>query len=482
MSTVITNPFHQKLLLAAAAIGMLLDGLDGSIVNIILPQISESFDIDTGTVSWVIITYLLMAAGLIIIFGKGAERGYLRKIFLGGILVFTIGSAVCGLSPDFGILIVSRIFQGIGAAMVVATSPLLCVKYLPKEMLGMCLGAITMSMSIGIAAGPAIGGFLAQYLSWHWVFLINIPIGLFILPFGLYVIPKDISNKLQPFDVPGSILLFSIMVFGVFVLASTPHLGITDPLILICIVLCFICTLVFIIWELQCSTPLINIRVFTVWEFTAAFLTFLFMSCVFMGVMYLLPFYLQAGMKFDTAMSGLYLLIPPIITAIIGIPIGNWSDRIGRRPFSIVGSFTLIATSCIYLVIIPEMGLIPLLTVLIFMGLLWGFVGGPVASRVVDNAPCGEEGTGSSLMITAVYLGSVIGTALYATTFTISTAGNGIVSFSDLDLSIFMNGFHFSMLIGLILSIVTFVLSVIVREKKGSDTTNDCFFTEKRII
>ncbi|MDD1724180.1 MAG: MFS transporter, partial [Methanospirillum sp.] len=130
MTHLITHPFRQKLLLLAASTGMLLDGLDGSIVNIILPQIAESFDIDTGTVSWVIITYLLMMAGLILIMGKIAERGLLRCIFPSGILVFTLGSAICGIAPDFEILLVSRIFQGIGAAMVAATAPLLCVTYL----------------------------------------------------------------------------------------------------------------------------------------------------------------------------------------------------------------------------------------------------------------------------------------------------------------------------------------------------------------
>jgi MFS family permease len=211
---------------------------------------------------------------------------------------------------------------------------------------------------------------------------------------------------------------------------------------------------------------LINVRIFTAWKFTAVFLTFLIINIVFMGIFYLQPFYLQAGMQFDAAVSGLYLLIPPAITAIIGIPLGKWSDRIGRRPFAIAACLVLIAISSIYLVILPEMGQVPLLAGLILMGLFWGFAGGPVASRVVDYAPCGEEGTASSLMITAMYLGCAIGIAVYATTFTIATAEEGIVAFSELDTGTLMNGFHFSMMIGLVFSVVAFVLSVIVRERK----------------
>lgn len=465
MPKVITNPLHQKLLIAVAATGMLLDGLDGSIVNIILPQICKSFSIDAGTVSWVIITYLLMVSGLILIFGKVAERGFLRKIFPGGILIFTIGSAACGLSPDFGILLAARIFQGIGAAMMAATAPLLCVTYLPKNMLGVSLGAITVTCSIGAAAGPAIGGFLTHYLSWNWVFLINIPIGLLAFPFAWRVIPKDTPQMKQPFDLIGAVMLFGMMVSGIYIMERIPHLGITDPQMLLCTALCIVCTIVFIARELRYATPLINIRVFTVLNFTAVLLALLILNIVPMGIFYLLPFFLTAGLHFDTLASGLYLLITPAITAIIGIPFGRWSDRIGRRPFAIVSCLTLIAANCIYLVIVPEMGLIPLVASLILMGLLWGIAGGTVSSRVVDYAPRGEEGTGSSLMVTSLYLGGVIGIALYAAAFTAATSGGGIVAFSDLPLGTFMKGFHFSMLIGLVLSIAAFVLSAIVREK-----------------
>ncbi len=467
MSDIITNPLHQKLLLAAAATGMLFDGLDSSIVNIVLPQMSESFGIDAGTVSWVVITYLLMMAGLILVFGKIAERGLLRKIFLGGLLIFTLGSAACGLSPNFGFLLASRILQGIGAAMIAATAPLLCVTYLPKNMLGMSLGTMAMTVSIGAVAGPAIGGVITHYLTWHWIFLINIPIGLLLLPFGLHAIPKDGPWIKQPFDFTGAALLFGAIVFEVYALERIPHLGIANQQMLICMVLGLVCAIAFLARELHCTTPLINVRIFSAWKFTAVFLAFFIISIVYMGIFYLLPFYLQAGMQLDPAVSGLYLLISPAITAIIGIPLGKWSDRIGRRPFAIVACLILIAISSIYLMIIPEMGRILLIAGLILMGLFWGFAGGPVASRVVDYAPSGEEGTASSLMIAAMYLGCVIGIALYATTFTIATAEDGIIAFSELDMDTLMNGFHFSMMIGLVLSVAAFVLSIIVRERKN---------------
>lgn len=468
MFSITSNHLHQRLLLAVIAIGMFLDGLDGSIVTIILPQISASFGTDTGTISWVIITYLLMLAGLILIIGKTAERGYIKSIFLLGLGIFALGSASCGLSGDLAVLLGSRIIQGIGAAMIAATATLLCVTYLPKEMLGMALGTISMSVSIGVAAGPAIGGFIAQYLSWHWAFLINVPVCIIVMIMAWFVIPPDHKPEHQTFDILGAALLFGFMASGVYVLERIPHLGITDMQIIISTSICIVALILFLLREHWCTQPLLHLRIFRTWEFTATFIAFLLFGCLYMGVLYLLPFFLQAGMAYDPVLSGLCLLIPPVLTAIIGIPFGAWSDRIGRRPFAIAGSLCIIAVTGTFMLIQPETGAIPLLLGLVFMGIFWGCAGGPVASRVVETAPEGEEGTGSSLMITAVYLGCVIGTALFATFFTVGTASHGAIAFSDLTPDIFMQGFHTSMAVGCILSVITLVLSALVREQKTS--------------
>ena len=142
MTSLIVDPLRQKLLLAAIALGVVMDGIDGSIVNVALPTMAAYFDTDTGTIAWVIITYLLMMAGLLLVFGKLAERGYAKKLFLSGFVIFTLGSAACGIAPTLDILLVARLVQGLGAAMIAAVAPLLCIRYLPKEMLGTALGVI----------------------------------------------------------------------------------------------------------------------------------------------------------------------------------------------------------------------------------------------------------------------------------------------------------------------------------------------------
>ena len=155
----------STLIIITMVFGVLMDGIDGSIVNVALPSIADSFGTDTSVVSWVTISYFLMLAGLLLPFGKIADAGHIRKVFLSGFVVFTIGSLACALSPTLTVLVASRILQGIGAAALAAVAPMICVKLLPAKHLGKSLGIMTVAAALGFAIGPALGGLLVGLLS-----------------------------------------------------------------------------------------------------------------------------------------------------------------------------------------------------------------------------------------------------------------------------------------------------------------------------
>jgi MFS family permease len=198
-------------------------------------------------------------------------------------------------------------------------------------------------------------------------------------------------------------------------------------------------------------------------------MAFLLINILFMGILYLLPFYLTTEMKFNLATIGMYLFIPPLVTALLSVPFGRMSDRYGRRWFVVSACVLLIVYYVIFAMIVPETGIIPLLVALILMGAVYGIAGGAASSRIIEIAPEGEKGTGSSLMITALYLGSVIGTALFATLFTFATSSGGVVAFASLDSATFLSGFHFTMVIGLILSIFPLIFSAIVKDEQKNN-------------
>ncbi len=225
-------PKQSLLLLIAVALGGLMDGLDGSIINIALPVIAADFGTDTGSVSWTVIIYLLMVAGTILIFGNIAGRGHVKKTLIIGFGTFTIASLLCGLSVSLPMLIAARLVQGLGAAMIIACAPIVCVKFMPSNILGLSFGVLTAATSIGFAVGPAIGGILTHYLSWNRIFFINIPIGIFAVLYCLKVVPKGQAENSAQFDWIGAVLLFIVMASGVYVLERLPHFGFTHPQII----------------------------------------------------------------------------------------------------------------------------------------------------------------------------------------------------------------------------------------------------------
>ena len=453
----------QAFLLIAIIFVVTMDGLDASIVNVALPSIASALEIDTSTAGWVSVTYFMMMASLLLAFGKLADRGIIKSILIAGLIIFSVFSVACGLSSSIEILLISRVFQGVGAAIMGACAPLLCVRFLPSNKLGVGLGIVTMGASIGYASGPALGGIITEYLSWHWIFFINIPIGIVGIVFLMKVIPRDEGYVRSYFDLPGALLMFIAVIAGVFALERFTHVGLGNIQIVSATIICLTSFVLFIIWERKCRTPILNLKIFRSWQFVFVLSAFLLINLAATGMWYLTPFYLSLGLGLDAATSGMYLLIPAAITLIISAPIGKWSDRTGRRWFSVVSGLAVAIAGGILFFIDPGMGTFVLVTALIIMGLIWGFSGGPAASRIVEMIDSDEKGTGAALIPAAGYLGGAIGTATFAAFFSVMN-GSGNTPFPELALPTFMEGFHGVMILAVVLGILAVVLSAAVRD------------------
>ncbi len=458
-----TKKFQISILLIAG-IAMFMDAVDSSIVNIILPSLADILHTDTGTISWVSLAYLLVIAGTVLIFGKIADNGRLKQILILGFISFTIGSALCGISPTLEMLIISRIFQGLGASMLISCSPLMCVKYLSPKMLGLSMGLITAISSIGFAIGPALGGIILHFLSWHWVFLINIPIGIALILFALKIVPKKNEVSASPFDFIGSILIFVVMVTGVIFIERIAHTGFSTALILLLIIFAVSAAL-FIAREFRFRHPLINPRVFSSWRLSAVTAAYLIIQIACLSIIYLLPFYFTVAMNYDSMLSGMLLFIPAILTTVISIPVGKLSDRLGRRKFVIAAVLCLIISAVIYATILPDRGIVPIILGLICLGLFMGLSGGPASSRIIDYMPPLEKGTGATLMVLCLYFGGVLGTACTAGLFTLLTSKVGeAVAFAALPLDTFMYGFHGTFIMAIAIAVIVLILSAVVAD------------------
>ncbi|MFA5416675.1 MAG: DHA2 family efflux MFS transporter permease subunit, partial [Methanoregula sp.] len=307
-----TDTAGFNLLILSISLASFMSALDGTIVNIALPTISKGFDISSSTVSWVATIYLLVMAGCVLIFGKLSDGIGFKKVFLAGFVIFTLGSFSCGLLPDllssFPVLIGSRAFQAVGGAMITAIAPAMITAYIPMAQKGKAMGIIMTVAALGTAIGPTIGGVLTQFLSWHWIFFINVPVGIIALILGAKVIPATMPHdKPAGFDKAGALLIFTGLAALLFAVSEGQTLGWNSPSIIGALALAVI-TLGYFVWhELKAADPLLELRLFKNRNFL---FTNLIMSLVFFsfaGINYLLPFYLQYVKGFGTSDSGLIL-------------------------------------------------------------------------------------------------------------------------------------------------------------------------------
>ena len=455
----------EILILVAMGLAVFMDGVDGSIVNVALPTIADYFHIDASTASWVTILYFMMMAGLLLTFGRMADVGHLKRVFIMGFALFTAGSLACGITPSFEVLLVSRTVQGIGAAMMGATAPMMIVKFLPPRNLALGMGVLTLACSGGFAVGPAIGGIITDVLGWHWIFLINVPIGVFAILFSLKVIPDDVhTGERANYDLRGTALLFVSIVSGVYALEGMSH----PESRMECIVtgsVCILFLVLFVMNSRRTEKPLLNLEMFRNWKVISLLTSFTLVNLTYMGILYLIPFYMTLVLGLSSSMCGLLLFMPPLITLVLALPVGRLCDLYGRRPFAIGSAISMLAYSIILALMRPDMGYVILLPIGVLMGLNWGLFGASATSRVIEILPDEDKAMGSSMMNFFIYMGSTVGTALFAAFFSIvgKTGGTPI---DMLDIDVFMAGFTPAMVLACVLSVICVVTAWIVKERR----------------
>ena len=203
--------------------------LDSYIVNISLPEISEYFKVDMNAVSSIVVVFLLFLVGIMLIAGKFADTIGLRRFLAYGYLIFVAGSLACGLSGSLMMLIAARAVQGVGAAIMTVAPFTIISKYLPSTITGWAFGLLSTFAAVGLTIGSPVGGFITENFSWHWIFLINVPVGLVAAFFTYRVIPdpKPVTEgrMVKKFDVAGSLISFLAIAILTFVLSQGSDMG-----------------------------------------------------------------------------------------------------------------------------------------------------------------------------------------------------------------------------------------------------------------
>jgi EmrB/QacA subfamily drug resistance transporter len=464
------------LLILSISLALFMSALDGTIVNIALPTISEAFHVSTTTVSWVATIYLLVMAGCVLVFGKIADIVGFKRIFIAGFFIFTLGSFFCGVLPDLfdslSWLIGSRVFQAVGGAMITAIGPAMVTAFIPLEHRGKAMGIVLTFAALGTALGPSLGGFLTQYLTWHWIFFINVPVGIFAILLGLAVIPKAAARgDLAGFDRTGAVLVFTGLASLLFVVSEGQHLGWTSPGILTLALVAAVTLAWFVRHELAYKDPLLDLRLFAKKNFLASNLLLSLVFFSFAGINYLLPFYLQYVRGYGTSDAGLIMTSLSFAMMGAGILAGILYNRAGPRALCIAAA--LILTAGYYMMTKLGTGTtaeyIVLSLALIGFGL--GLLVTPAANMIMNMVSKKQQGMVSSLTSLERFAPLTLGIAFFNLIFIRGVlalaAGAGVTLESPAELKIpvlaagFDHAFFYSFLVGIII----IALALVVRQE-----------------
>ena len=412
--------FHENIILLILAAAALMDTLDSFIVNVAMPTISKSLNISgDNNLQWLITAYGLAFAGFLILAGRLADIYGKRKIFITGVALFGVASLLAGLSSTFTLLIICRGLQGLGAAFISASalSSLISIfeegKARNRAMI--IWGAINIG---GATLGVVFGGLITQYINWHWIFFINVPISILILSLTPFFIPKLTGHgiaSLKKFDILGTLLVTSGLITLIYGLSKAPTYGWGDHRVIELLVAAAILLGAFIVNELKVSEPLLNLSLFAKGNVGAASILGLLVTGVGGTLLFFLSLYNQQVLGYSPVKAGLSLLPLLVLLAAILQIVRKLLDKFGYKKV-IIGQLILLAIGYLSLLRLPVGGQYVSyeLPSLIILGL-----GVPAGMGITLAATSGikseESGAVSGVYNTATQIGGPLMLAILST-------------------------------------------------------------------
>ncbi|MGB0101575.1 MAG: DHA2 family efflux MFS transporter permease subunit [Nocardioides sp.] len=404
------------LALYVLCLGDLMIVLDSSIVNVALPSIQEDLGFSQPALAWVVNAYLLTFGGFLLLSGRLGDLLGNKRVFLGGVVAFTVASVACGLAPSAGWLVVGRAVQGLGGAAVSAVALALIMGLFsdPGER-AKAMGVFGFVMSGGGAVGVLLGGVLTGLLSWHWIFLVNVPIGIGVWVAARRVLPADeAAGPRVRIDLLGAVLVTGALMLSVYGIVTSTWVLLAGSVILLA---------AFVLWESRVADPLVPLRLFRLRNVVVSQVVGVLWAAAMFAWFFLAALYLQQVLGYGALEVGLAFIPTSVVMAVCSLRV---SDRLvmrfGIRPPLVVG-LALASLSLALFSQAPVDGsfLTDVLPSMILLGAGAGIAFNPVLLAAMGDVEPHESGLASGVVNTSFMMGGALGLAVLVSLSTART-------------------------------------------------------------
>ncbi len=402
-------------------LGAIMSILDITIVSVALQTFTEVFDATPAQVAWTMTGYTLALAAVIPLTGWAADRFGTKRLYLTAIVLFAAGSALCALATSLPMLVSFRVLQGLGGGMLMPLGMTILTRAAGPERIGRVMAVMGIPMLLGPIFGPILGGLLIDVASWHWIFLINVPIGIAAIIYASIALPKDDVQPSESFDWLGMVLLspgLALFLYGVSTIPETGTFFATK--VVTPVVLGTVLIIAFVPWALSRRNlhPLIDLRLFKNRAMTIAIIAMSLFAISFFGAGLLFPLYFQQVRGEDALHAGL-LLAPQGLGAMITMPIaGVLADKIGPGKIVIAGITVTALGMAMFSTLTDTTSYSFLMLALFVMGLGMGGTMMPIMSSALATLRDHTIARGSTLMNIVQQVAASIGTAVFTVLLT----------------------------------------------------------------
>lgn len=424
---------YWRLNIALLSAGALLSSFAVSSITVSLMPIAGDLHTSPSTASAAILVYLLVLSGLFLFFGKLGDIWGYRRVFLSGTLVFLAGSLLCGLSGTVDQLIIFRVVQGAGAAMLSAIGPAYIMYHVPESWHGRGLAYVTGAAVLGVIIGPTLGLFMTDLLGWRWTFLFNAPVCIAILAAGWFTLPKKHATvEGQRFDLIGASLFSCATVSLVLALSSVYVFGIVDLVTGSLALFAFSFWTLAIVYEGATEDPAFEITLFKDRHFSCANISLFLLKMVINGPVFLFPFYLNLVLGFSYGLAGLVIIVPGIVMLLSCPWVGSLTDKYSSRTLCLIGSAGACVVYLLFAVFTTRLSLAVVFFLLVLLGLARGIFLIPNTKLILDHTPNHMKGAASGVMKTMGNTGIILGIVIFQIAFSETLlTGEAAVLYTD---------------------------------------------------